>query len=179
MKKLLTVCLILAFALSLKAQPGNGITMAQAKNMINKTNEYVFIARKEVRAHHVFSGDFSLAVHYQRSAIQMFKERKYTKAYFLSFTARYFANKSINANTGNHRLFIQTLSDTDQKIVIDDTSAGISDPWPGQDAKLEKKNSFFVKIAANNNHKREIDHIGTFGNHDEDLEDGDLEIEDQ
>ena len=179
MKKLLIVSLILAFGISLHAQPGSEIGMVQAKTMINKTNEYVFIARKEVRSHHVYSGDLSKSVHYQRSAIQLFKERKYTKAYFLSFTARYFANKSINANTGNHRLFIQILSETDQRIVIDDTSAGISDPWPGQGAKMEKKNSFFVKIAADNNHKREIDHIGNFGNHDEDLENGDLEIEDQ
>ncbi len=179
MKKLIIFCLILAFGITLQAKTNDGIGIAQAKTMINKTNEFIFIARKELRTHHVYSGDFSKAVHYQRLAIGMFKDRKYTKAYFLSFTARYFANKSINANTGNHRLFIQTLSDIDQRIVIDDTSAGISDPWPGPSATLKKKNNWFVKVATENVYRRDIDPVGNYNLIDEDLENGDLEIEDQ
>lgn len=174
MKKLLLIALI-SF-IGIKTSNAQ-IEVSQAKSMINKTNEYVFIARKEMRTHHVFSGDLSRVVHYQQSAIQKFKKRKYTTAYFLSFTARYFANKSINANTGNHRLFIQILSDIDKKIVINDTTAEISDPWPGKNASLSKRNNFFVKVATENVNKRDIDHIGNFGNHDEELENGDLEIE--
>ena len=178
MKKLSMLCVILAFGLSVHALPGTEIGMVQAKTMINKTNEIIFIARKELRTHHVYNGDFTRAVHFQQYAIQQFRERKYTKAFYQSLVARYYANLSINANTGNNRLFINTLSNVEQKIVIDDTSAGINNPWPGQNAKAEKRNNFFVTVATNEARK-EWDHVGVDVNQDEALKDGDLQIEDQ
>ncbi|MBN2730159.1 MAG: hypothetical protein JXR53_13120 [Bacteroidales bacterium] len=179
MKKLLIISLIFASALSLNAQPGSRITQIQAKTMINKTNEYIFIARKEMRTHHVYSGDLSHAIRHQRYAIQMYEDRNYTKAFFHAASARHYANLSINANTGGQRMLIDIFSENEQNILIDNADSGLTNSWPGKTAPKLKRNNFFVDIAINGVHRRDIDHIGTFINQDKELESGDLEIEDQ
>lgn len=179
MKKMLLLSVVLVLGFSLQAQPEKNITQIQTKTIINKTNEYIFIARKEMRTHHVYSGDLSHAIRHQRYAIQMYKDRNYAKAFFHAVSARHYANLSINANTGGHRMLIDILSETEQNILIDNPDSGLTNSWPGKTAPKLKRNNFFVDIAINGVHRRDIDHIGTYVNQDKELESGDLGIEDQ
>lgn len=177
MKRLFFACIMLTMIHALQAQPGNNIGVIEAKNFINKTNEFIVQARKELIAHHVHSGDFSHVIRHQRFAIQLFQEKNYTKAFYHSVSARYYAHASIKANTGMQAMFISVLSEPEQRIVIEDTGAGVSNPWPGDMAKIEKKNAFFVDLAVHESRRKELDHVGAFVNLDKDYETNDPGID--
>ncbi|PLX08764.1 MAG: hypothetical protein C0596_05535 [Marinilabiliales bacterium] len=70
----------------------------------------VLKAKNEVKIHKVFTGDLKQAIIYEDEAIRLFKNEKYGAAFYHSYIARFYANKSINANTGCDKKFIETLS---------------------------------------------------------------------
>jgi len=142
------------------------ITHVKAKAFLKKTNECVFKAKDEIVVHKVYNGDFTKAVLYEREAKKMFNQQKYKKAVELSFISRFYANRSINKNAGGDKKFITTLSPEEQRIVIDDTSAGF---WQasktGQEGQLTNKD--FVANAIRD--RIPFDYINADVNKDQEL----------
>ncbi|MBN2730158.1 MAG: hypothetical protein JXR53_13115 [Bacteroidales bacterium] len=173
MKKLLLIALI-SFV-GIKASNAQ-IGMLQAKSFINITNEFIMKSQHQLQIHHVYNGDFSHAVRHQRYAIKLFKERQYGKAFFHSVSARYYANLCINANAGEHKMFIETLSDVEKELIINNPTIGYWQPSrTGQET--QHLNQTFVNVAVHQTRRQELDHIAPFVNIDKDLENGDLQIE--
>lgn len=155
-KTALIIVSILCFGIiSSSAQDRIGITKLQAKNFIEKTNGIIYDAQAKIKTHKIYSGDFTKAVVHQRYALNMFKQKKYTKALYHSHSARYYANQSINANMHSNIKLIIHLSEIEKGILIDNSDAGLMEHWQPSKTGTETQ---FTEMATHNVLKKEVDH---------------------
>lgn len=174
-RTVLMLSIICLSAISIQAFAGP-ITLVKAKKFIKETNKLVFKARDEIKIHKVYNGDFTKSVIHQRQAVKLFKDQKYTKALQHSYCARFFANKTINANTDGSKKFIKTLSAIERSIVIDDTNSGFFRPNPAGDGTTENLNQDFVNTAIEYTRRPELDHLLLQTNKDKEFSNSPLNI---
>jgi len=70
------------------------------RGMIKRTAHVILIAHKEVKEHHIYTGDLARAIAHQKFAKQLFHDGEYLRAMRQTKLARRLAAKAIMANKG-------------------------------------------------------------------------------